>query len=158
MKGRILVTGALVLVAVLLAVLAGNAVVSAGSYTEPPDYRSFLKIDIHTHIFADFPAYVQMMRRDNLRGINICTGGTDPEMVKLQQQTAERIQAAYPDTFAFASTFDLTARDQADYAARTDEWMTSCVESGALMIKMWKDVGMEIKDQEIGRASCRERV
>jgi hypothetical protein len=111
---------------------------------EPPDYRSFLKIDVHTHIFADFPEYVKMMRRNNVKGINICTGGTDPEMIKLEQEIAEKVQAAYPDTFGFASTFDLTTRDQEDYAEQTDKWLTSCVASGALMIKIWKDIGMDM--------------
>lgn len=115
---------------------------------EPPDYRSFLKIDVHTHIFADSPEYVEMMRRNNIKGINICTGGTDPEMVILQQQIAEQMQASYPDTFAFASTFDLTSRDRKDFFELTDRWLTACVDSGALMIKIWKDVGMEIKDRE----------
>lgn len=115
---------------------------------EPPDYRSFLKIDVHTHIFADCPEYVRMLRRNNIRGINICTGGTDPEMLQAQQEAAEMMQASYPDTFAFASTFDLSARNQPDYHRQVDRWLTSCVESGALMIKIWKEIGMEIKDSE----------
>jgi len=115
---------------------------------EAPDYRSFLKIDVHSHIFADSPDYVRMLRRNNVRAINICTMGTDPEMVRLQQNMAEHMQNAYPDTFAFASTFDLTSRKESDYAESTIDWLESCVESGALMIKVWKDVGMEIKDEQ----------
>ena len=147
MKKTVLLLSVFIIFAFFLLSCSGTEVNAGGTNTEPPDYRSFLKIDIHTHIFADFPAYVKMMRRNNIKGINICTGGTDPAMVRFQQETAEKIQAAYPDTFGFASTFDLTSRDQEDYAEKTNEWLTSCVESGALMIKMWKDVGMEIKDK-----------
>jgi predicted TIM-barrel fold metal-dependent hydrolase len=147
MKKNILLLMLFTLLTLFLVSSRQSGAETDGSVTDPPDYRAFLKIDLHTHVFADFPEYVQMMRRNNIKGINICTGGTDPAMVKMQQEIAEKIANTYPDTFAFASTFDLTSRDQEDYAEKTDEWLTSCVESGALMIKMWKDVGMEIRDR-----------
>ena len=126
---------------------AGSPASAEDAAVEPPDYRSFLKIDAHAHIFADLPAYVKMLRRNNIKNINICTGGTDSDMVKLQQGIAEKIQAAYPDSFRFASTFDLNGIGEDDYSARTDQWLTSCVDSGAIMFKIWKEVGMEIKDE-----------
>ena len=127
---------------------AGASVLAENISTQPPDYRAFLKIDAHAHIFADLPAYVKMLRRNNIKNINICTTGTDPDMVKMQQELAEKMQASYPDCFRFASTFELTGLGQESYSEKTYHWLTSCVESGAIMFKIWKEVGMEIKDEK----------
>jgi predicted TIM-barrel fold metal-dependent hydrolase len=103
------------------------------------------KIDAHSHIFEDIPEFVQMMKRNNLHIINICTRGNNLDNLKLMEARAEEIQQKYPDSFAFACTFDLTQRNQDDYADLVKTWLDRCYESGAVMTKIWKEVGMEIK-------------
>jgi predicted TIM-barrel fold metal-dependent hydrolase len=51
----------------------------------------------------------------------------------------------HPDIFSYASTFDLTTRNQPDYGARTAKALDETFAQGAVMVKIWKEVGLELK-------------
>lgn len=116
--------------------------------SEEPVFETFPKIDFHSHIFEDIPEFIQMMERINLHIINICVRGNNPELMEKAQARAREISRKYPDQFAFASTFDLTSRNEADYQDRVKQWLGNTYEEGALMTKIWKEVGMEIKSPD----------
>ncbi len=123
---------------------------SCSGAEEPPQSRApafeeILKIDVHSHIFEDIPEFVDMMKRINLRIINICTRGNNLENLRLMEQRAEEISAKYPGQFYFASTFDLTRRNEPDYHEQVTQWLDASYEAGAVMTKIWKEVGMEMK-------------
>jgi hypothetical protein len=42
-----------------------------------PAYTEILKIDSHSHIFEDSPRVNDLLRRINVRTINVCNNGTD---------------------------------------------------------------------------------
>ncbi len=111
----------------------------------PPAFEDILKIDAHVHIFDDVPELAEMLQRTNSRVINICLYGTRPEILLPAQLMAQFLQAQYPDSFYFVATFDLTQRDQPDYAEQVIAWIDVAVDGGALMVKLWKEVGMELK-------------
>jgi predicted TIM-barrel fold metal-dependent hydrolase len=108
-------------------------------------FEEMLKIDVHSHIFADSPEFVEMMERTNLRIINICVRGTNLERMQLAEERAELVQSKYPNVFHFASTFDVTRREEEDYVEGVKAWLDQSFEAGAVMTKIWKEVGMEIK-------------
>lgn len=110
-----------------------------------PAFEEILKIDIHSHIFEDMPDFVDMMERIDLHIVNICVRGTQPELLEPMEKMAEFMHEKYPERFSFASTFDLTRRDQTDYAEQVCAWLDKSFAAGALMAKVWKEVGMEIK-------------
>ncbi len=113
--------------------------------TEAPRFEEMLKIDAHAHFIDDMPEFAQMLRRTNMRVVNICVYGTMPELLPLAEQRAEMLYQKYHGIFYFASTFDLTRRNQADYAEQVIAWLDKTFEAGALMVKIWKEVGMELK-------------
>ncbi len=75
--------------------------------------------------------------------------GTDMERMRRAEAMAEQQQAKYGrQRFPFASTFDLTRRDDPDYVDQVKRWLDASFEKGAVMVKIWKEVGMEIKDRQ----------
>ena len=133
----------------LAALLLGLAAPSTGLGGPPPAFEEVLKIDVHSHIFEDVPEVVEMMDRNRVRIVNVCVRGTDPERLRQAQAMAEQQQAKYGrKRFPFASTFDLTRRDDADYLDQVKRWLDASFEKGALMVKIWKEVGMEIRDRQ----------
>jgi predicted TIM-barrel fold metal-dependent hydrolase len=86
-----------------------------------------------------------MMRRTNLRIVNICVRGNNLAIMKLMEERAESIHNHYPQQFHFASTFDLTQRNEPDYVDKVTAWLDKSFEAGAVMTKIWKEVGMEMK-------------
>lgn len=130
----------------LLALVLTAPLASAAA---PPAFEEIPKTDVHSHVFEDVPEVVEMMDRCRVRIVNVCVRGTDPERLRRQEELAERQQAKYGRSrFPFASTFDLTRRDDPDYVDQVTRWLDASFEKGAVMVKIWKEVGMEIKDRQ----------
>ena len=107
-------------------------------------FEEMRKIDVHVHFFDDLPELTDMLRRNNMRVVNICLYGTRPEFLEPGHIRAVYLQETYAPQFFFASTFDLTQRNEPDYAEQVIAWLDRTFEDGALMVKLWKDAGMEI--------------
>jgi predicted TIM-barrel fold metal-dependent hydrolase len=118
---------------------------ASASKESTPAFEEIFKIDVHSHILEDMPEFVDMMDRINLHIVNICVRGTQPELLQPMEQMVELLHRKYPRQFSFVSTFDLTRRAQADYAEQVCQWLDKSFAAGALMTKVWKEVGMEIK-------------
>jgi predicted TIM-barrel fold metal-dependent hydrolase len=110
-----------------------------------PSLESILKIDVHAHLFDDSPELVGMARRLNLRVVNICYCGNKPEWLVPAEDRAERLYRRYHPTFFFGSTFDLTRRNEPDYVNDVIAWLEASFEAGAVLTKIWKEVGMSLR-------------
>jgi len=133
----------------LCVLLVGLAAPSASLAGPPPAFEEIPKIDVHSHIFEDVPEVVEMMDRCRFRIVNVCVRGTDVDRMRKAEAMAEQQQAKYGrQRFPFASTFDLTRRDDPDWVDQVKRWLDASFEKGAVMVKIWKEVGMEIKDRQ----------
>jgi len=112
---------------------------------QAPAFEEILKIDLHAHIFEYIPGFADLLRRNNLRLLNICTPGSDPLQVKWMEETAELLHSNYGSLHPFASTIPLEGLFEADFAERAIFWLDKSFEQGAVMTKIWKELGMEIK-------------
>lgn len=117
---------------------------AAGAPEPPPAFEAIEKIDLHAHVFDDIPYLVEMLRRTNTRIVNISNRGTEGHVETMHGIAAE-LQARYPDRIAFASTFDLTGVHEPNFAARTIAALDRTFEAGAVMTKIWKEIGLELK-------------
>ena len=114
------------------------------STSGPPGFERLRKIDVHSHIYEDMPVVTAMLRRINLRVVNISNPGTDGHLDFMHRFNAALVKR-HPDIFSFASTFDLTTRNQPDYGARVAKALDETFAQGAVMVKIWKEVGLELK-------------
>lgn len=109
-----------------------------------PGFEQLRKVDVHSHIFEDVPVVNAMLRRINLRVINISVPATDGHL-ELMHRIGPALARKHPDIFSWASTFDLAARNDPDYGARTAKALDATFTDGAVMVKIWKEVGLELK-------------
>lgn len=109
-----------------------------------PGFEQIHKVDVHSHVYEDLPALNEMLRRANVRIINVSNPGTDGHLEFMHRFNADLVKKQ-PDIFSFASTFDLTTRDQPRYGTRVAEALDATFEQGAVMVKIWKEVGLELK-------------
>jgi predicted TIM-barrel fold metal-dependent hydrolase len=110
----------------------------------PPGFEQLRKIDIHSHVYEDLPVVNDMLRRINLRIINISVPATDGHMAFMHRFNAGLV-TQHPDLFSWASTFDVAARNEPDYGARVGKALDETFANGAVMVKIWKEVGLELK-------------
>ncbi len=124
--------------------------VAAGAFAaereNPPAYAEILKIDVHSHVFEDLPALDDLMRQINVRTINVCNNGTD-EHLELMHQIAVEKYRKDPLLYPFSSTFDLRRRNEPTYAQDVIAFLDRTFAQGAVGVKIWKEVGIDIKDQ-----------
>lgn len=114
---------------------------------EPPPFEQIHKIDAHAHIFVDRPAFVDMLRANNIQLINVCVRGDNIAVMKWREQFAEDMYRKYGPAMQFCSTFDVSRRNEAQYVREVKDWLDRSFEAGAIMTKIWKEVGMGIKNQ-----------
>jgi predicted TIM-barrel fold metal-dependent hydrolase len=112
--------------------------------TSPPGFEQLRKIDVHSHIYEDLPVVNAMLRRINLRVINVSVPATDGHLEFMHRFNAGLVKQ-HPDIFSFASTFHLATRNEPDYGVRTAKALDETFAQGAVMVKIWKEVGLELK-------------
>ncbi len=112
----------------------------------PPGFTELLKIDVHSHVFEDIPELNAMLRELNIRTVNVCNNGTD-EYLDLMHRIAFDLAETHPDLFPFESTFDLRRRDEPGYTADVIAWLDMTFQRGAVGVKIWKEIGIDIKDR-----------
>ncbi len=111
-----------------------------------PQFEDFEKIDLHSHIFVDVPELMDTLKRLNMRCVNICVFGTDREQLERMESGTEALYRKYGLYSCFASTFDLSRRNESNYVRQVTNWLDQSFKAGAVMTKIWKEIGMEIRN------------
>lgn len=109
-----------------------------------PSFTDIVKIDAHSHVFEDLPAFHDMLRRNNARTINICVPGTDG-LLEEMHRIAVDLYRKHPDLYPFVTTFDLRDWSGAGFKDRTIGWLRQAFSDGARGVKIWKEIGLELK-------------
>ena len=109
-----------------------------------PAFDAIRKIDVHAHNFEDMPLLNEMLRRTNVRAVNVSVPGTDGHLATMHR-IASGLAKAHPDIHAFASTFDLRDRYAPGWAEATTTALDETFADGAVMVKIWKEVGIDLK-------------
>ncbi|MHC4120232.1 MAG: amidohydrolase family protein [Planctomycetota bacterium] len=111
------------------------------------DYlKSIKKFDAHFHARGDASYLREILDDLNMKVVTICTRGTNIERMNLQINAAKEITDKYPRYYAWVTTFDLTARNEPGWIADVKQHLRDSFEHGALGVKVWKEIGMEIKN------------
>lgn len=110
------------------------------------DYALVEKIDIHVHLFTEDPAFVALAKEDRFRFLNIAVHSLDEEEMHHRHKTAYAQHDAQPERVAIASSFPMANWDESTWKDDTIRYLDSTFAKGAVAVKVWKDIGMEIKD------------
>lgn len=108
--------------------------------------KSIKKFDAHFHVLGDAPYLRDVLDSLNMKVITICTRGTNIDRMNLQVNSAKEMSQKYPRYYAWVTTFDLTRRNEPGWIAEVKEQLRDGFEHGALGVKVWKEIGMEIKN------------
>ena len=114
----------------------------------PADAAAISKIDVHTHLFADRSALDQLFERWNMSVVDINLPQTPlfPGTPGSRWSRMLQLRAAHPGRVTLCATPDLTRIDGPDFPAAPLRELTSALDSGAAVIKIWKNVGMFVRD------------
>jgi predicted TIM-barrel fold metal-dependent hydrolase len=110
---------------------------------------ALLPIDAHVHVFKTDPKFQEMLERLHLTLLNILVmDDTLPYRKQLQPQVTDALALMHSSRghVAFCTTFDPYKFNDTDFEKATLQQVNENFAQGAVAVKIWKNIGMEIKD------------
>ncbi|HUU26985.1 MAG TPA: amidohydrolase family protein [archaeon] len=110
------------------------------------------KIDAHAHIMgldvSEDSAFIAKLKEHNMRWFTISTVGTDWKNLQKQILLAERLHSAYSEWVTWATSFNLENWGSPDWEKEAIETIEDGFQKGAVAVKVWKEIGMVLKDPD----------
>jgi predicted TIM-barrel fold metal-dependent hydrolase len=114
-------------------------------------FSSLDPIDTHTHIYKDDPAYQAMLRKLHLHTLDIVdvSDNGDPERKNLDKEEQDVFAVAHHSQghVSVCTSFDPYRINDPDFTQAAIARLNESFSQGAIAVKLWKNVGMEIKDR-----------
>jgi hypothetical protein len=112
---------------------------------------SFERIDAHTHVFNASPQFYEMLQRQNMKVVTICV--VDKHTMRFyRKETPQRALAL--EVFrksggraSWISTFDPQDWESPGFAERVNKHLDQTFADGAVGVKIYKSIGMELKSK-----------
>ncbi len=117
-------------------------------YYTADDFYKIKKIDVHAHALSPRPEFVQQAKEDNfiLTSINVEVPDLPP--IDSQQYYVLQLHHEFPNNIFLITTFETKTINEPGWADRQLDYLRKSFDSGALGIKVWKNIGMEIRDKD----------
>ena len=107
-------------------------------------FRKVPKIDAHFHYLTFDTRYMKFASDNNFR--LLCPNWDGEYSIDDQMKISVSVKHDFPDKFAFFGTFSVDSFGSPDFAEKTISRIKDCMKSGASGIKIWKNIGMVLKD------------
>lgn len=114
------------------------------------DVQSIPKIDAHTHVFYDRGFLPDLLDRWRLKLVVINITGEElfEESMDRRWAAMTEMKEQYPDRVAICTTFDPSGVTESGFAERAVDSLAKDVRRGATVVKVWKDVGLDVEDDD----------
>jgi hypothetical protein len=118
-------------------------------YFTEADYQSVLKIDTHVHLNSDKGYFEDQAKKDNFMLITLGVDHGDSVAVKRQLDFALLSKKKYPGKVFYGATFyfDTAGFGTEAWSNKVISHLESDIEGGAVSVKLWKNIGMTMKDK-----------
>ena len=113
-------------------------------------FAAMQPIDVHVHVFKTAPAFQSMLERLHLKLLNILVmDDTLPYRKQIEPQIADSLALVQSSKghVAWCTTFDPYKFADPSFANEAVKQIDRDFDHGAVAVKIWKNIGMEIKDR-----------
>ena len=107
-------------------------------------FKSFLKIDSHFHSTFYNPVYEKIAKEHNIKLININTNANVFPSMEVQETIALEYILKNKKHFSFIASFEMDGWENEGWYEKTFARIKKSREKGAVGVKIWKNIGMEI--------------
>ena len=114
-------------------------------------FSGLAPIDVHGHVFKNDPAFAAMLKRLNLRILDVCVVDKHDrgyEEAAPQNRTAREIMHSTSGRAAWCSTFDPQDFEKPGFASQSIKVLNDTFAEGAVAVKIYKSIGMEMKKHD----------
>lgn len=136
------------LCAVLGLATCAPAAAADPSFYSPEDFARVAKVDAHMHIHGPADHLMTQAIADRFRILTIDVDYPDYPPIKTQERDAVSLRSRYPGRVAFATTFSVENFQSPSWGADTVRDVAAAVAEGAVGVKIWKNIGMTLRDPD----------
>lgn len=112
------------------------------------DFQSVEKFDTHVHLRADADTiFINQAAEDNFFLLTINVNSPSSPPVEEQENMALHLVKAFPEQVAYATTFSIDHWNSDDWQKETLAYLKASFAKGAIAVKVWKNIGLELKDK-----------
>jgi len=118
------------------------------AWTAPDRLTDFLameKIDAHLHVRSNGPEFLDQAAADRFKAVLIVVDHGD---VPQQLQFIERQKVLHPNRFRFVTSFPIDRWNEPTWEQETLKLLDDSFGKGAIGVKVWKNIGMELRDKD----------
>jgi predicted TIM-barrel fold metal-dependent hydrolase len=120
---------------------------AGAQYYSVEDYKSVEKYDTHVHITkAIDTVFIKQAEADNIRLLNVNVYSSTGVPVEELQKFALQMEQQFPGRIAYASAFSLKNFNKDNWQEQTIAYLKDSFAKGAIAVKVHKNIGMELKD------------
>jgi len=113
------------------------------------DFKKVKKIDAHVHMNEPMDtAFIQQAEADNFRMLTINVYESSGTPIEEQQDFAIRLIKTFPNRLTYATTFSLENYNKDGWQQEVIDYLKNSFAKGAIAVKVWKNVGMQLKDKD----------
>jgi predicted TIM-barrel fold metal-dependent hydrolase len=117
-------------------------------YYTAADFQKMDKIDAHCHINTTRSDFMVVAVANNFRVLAINTDAFKTVTVGKQQDIANFQRKTFPGHIVWLCAFTMEGWDDGDWQEKTLTYLKESFEKGAIGVKVWKNIGMAVKDKD----------
>lgn len=125
-----------------------DAEIQDSLYYSIEDFNNLDKIDAHFHLRnAGDTIFVEQAEKDNFRVLNLNVYTDKGTPVEEQKEMSIRMIKAYPEIVSWGTTFSLKNFNEPGWQEEAINYIRTSVSEGAIAVKVWKNIGFFLKDE-----------
>ena len=125
---------------------ANEMVLQEKQYYSMEDFESVKKFDIHIHINTEQDFFIEQAKADNFQFLDI----VDDRPFGLPLEEQQRIALIHLNNFSksmsVATTFSVKNWGNSNWMENTMSGLKKSFSNGAIAVKIWKNIGMDLRD------------
>lgn len=111
------------------------------------DFDKVEKYDTHVHLNIFDSTFIKQAQADNFRLMTVNVNTSYYPSVADQQTVALQLTKAFPDRIKYATAFSLDDWGTPKWQPQTLAYLANSFKNGAVAVKIWKNIGMALKDK-----------
>ena len=120
--------------------------VEPGYYTAD-DFAMTEKFDSHIHLNTEDTTFVRQAERDNFRFLVIVDDRPFGITMADQEKIVRKQLKAFPEIVSYATTFSVKNFHSPEWQEETLDYLKNSFSHGAIAVKVWKNIGMDLRDE-----------
>lgn len=115
-------------------------------YYSEAEFTSVKKFNSHVHINIVDSTFIKQAASDNFRLLTVNVASSSSLAISKQQEVALHLVKAFPENISYATTFSVDNFNAPVWQQKTLAYLKASFDYGAIAVKVWKNIGMELKD------------